>query len=32
MIGSWFQTGQVGTYVFVFVIGVVLVLRAVLGS
>ncbi len=32
MVGSWFQTGQVGTYVFVFVIGVVVLLRAVLGS
>ncbi len=32
MVGSWFQTGQVGTYVFVFVIGVVVLLHAVLGS
>jgi len=28
-IGSWLQTGQVGTYVFFFVVGVLLVLRAV---
>jgi NADH-quinone oxidoreductase subunit L len=28
-IGSWLQTGQVGTYVFFFVVGVLLLLRAV---
>jgi NADH-quinone oxidoreductase subunit L len=28
-IGSWLQTGQVGTYVFFFVVGVLLILRAV---
>jgi NADH-quinone oxidoreductase subunit L len=28
-VGSWLQTGQVGTYVFFFVVGVVLLLRAV---
>ncbi len=27
-IGSWLQTGQVGTYVFFFVVGVLLILRA----
>jgi NADH-quinone oxidoreductase subunit L len=31
-IGSWLQTGQVGTYVFFFVVGVLLVLRAVTRS
>ena len=30
-IGSWLQTGQVGTYIFIFVIGVVVLLRAVSG-
>jgi NADH-quinone oxidoreductase subunit L len=29
-IGSWLQTGQVGTYVFFFVVGVLLLLRAVI--
>lgn len=28
-VGSWLQTGQVGTYVFFFVVGVLLILRAV---
>jgi NADH-quinone oxidoreductase subunit L len=28
-LGSWLQTGQVGTYVFFFVVGVLLILRAV---
>ncbi len=28
-VGSWMQTGQVGTYVFFFVVGVLLLLRAV---
>jgi NADH-quinone oxidoreductase subunit L len=28
-VGSWLQTGQVGTYVFFFVVGVLLLLRAV---
>jgi NADH-quinone oxidoreductase subunit L len=31
-VGSWLQTGQVGTYVFFFVVGVLLVLRAVTRS
>jgi hypothetical protein len=31
-IGSWLQTGQVGTYVFFFVVGVLLMLRAVTRS
>jgi NADH-quinone oxidoreductase subunit L len=31
-LGSWLQTGQVGTYVFFFVVGVLLMLRAVTRS
>ena len=31
-IGSWLQSGSVGTYVFIFVIGVVIILRSVAGS
>jgi NADH-quinone oxidoreductase subunit L len=31
-VGSWLQTGQVGTYVFFFVVGVLLMLRAVTRS
>ncbi|HEX9729446.1 MAG TPA: NADH-quinone oxidoreductase subunit L [Gemmatimonadales bacterium] len=31
-IGSWLQSGQLGTYVFIFVIGVVVLLRAMSGS